>query len=254
MTWIQAGNIITASFIASLVECVEAATIVLAVGAVRGWRSALTGTGLVLASLCALVLVLGPANALVPERVLQLLVGMLLLLFGLRWLRKAILRAAGAIALHDEAAAFRSETANLRLAHISERWSVDPIATATAFKAVLLEGIEVVFIILATAAGGVGLLPVAAAGALAAALLVMGAAVAVRKPLACVPENRLKFAVGALISAFGIYWVGEGIGIDWPGHDLALLGLVAGMVMTGLLGVRLAALGGPAASLDTEMR
>jgi uncharacterized membrane protein len=254
MTWIQAGNIVTAAFVASLVECVEAATIVLAVGTVRGWRSALAGTALALASLCALVLVLGPAIGLVSERTLQLLVGILLLLFGMRWLRKTVLRAAGVVALHDEATVFRSEISNLRFARVSQRWSVAPIATATAFKAVLLEGLEVVFIILATAAGGAGLLPVAAAGAVAAALLVVGAAVAMQKPLARVPENRLKFAVGALISAFGIYWVGEGIGIDWPGHDLALLGLAAGMAVVGLVGVRLAAFGGSASSLGTEMR
>ena len=156
MTWIQVAPTVGASFLASAVECVEAATIVLAVGTVRGWRSALVGTGLGLLALVALVVALGPALSQLPERALQLFVGILLLLFGMRWLRKAILRAAGVIPLHDEDAVFRSETANLRLARASERHGVDPIATATAFKAVLLEGVEVAFIVLAVSAGGPG--------------------------------------------------------------------------------------------------
>ncbi len=254
MTWIQATHTATAAFLASFVECAQAATIVLAVGAVRGWRSALAGTGLALAALGTLVLLLGPAIALVPERALQLLVGILLMLFGMRWLRKAILRAAGVIPPHDEAAVFRSEAANLRLAHASERWGVDPIATATAFKAVLLEGVEVVFVVLAVAAAGGSLMPVAAVSALAAALLVAVAAAVVHRPLARVPENTLKFAVGVVISAFGVYWTGEGMGIAWPGHDLALVALAAVMLAAGLLGVRLAAPGASRGPPGTEAR
>ena len=240
MTWIQIAPTVGASFLASAVECVEAATIVLAVGTVRGWRSALVGTGLGLLALVALVVALGPALSQLPERALQLFVGILLLLFGMRWLRKAILRAAGVIPLHDEDAVFRSETANLRLARASERHGVDPIATATAFKAVLLEGVEVAFIVLAVSAGGPGLLSAAVLGAVAAALLVTLAAVAVHRPLARVPENTLKFAVGVVISAFGIYWSGEGLGVAWPGHDLALPAIAGGLFAAALLGVRLA--------------
>ncbi len=240
MTWLQAAPTSGAAFMASAVECVEAATIVLAVGTVRGWRSALAGTGLGLVVLALLIAVLGSALPQVPQRPLQLALGLLLLLFGMRWLRKAILRAAGVIALHDEEALFRSETANLRLARVTDRYGVDPVATVTAFKAVLVEGLEVAFIVLAVAAGGPGLLPAALAGALAAVALVVIAAAALHRPLARVPENTLKFAVGVVISTFGLFWIGEGIGLPWPGEDLALLGLGAGMLATALLGVRLA--------------
>lgn len=241
MTWIELAPTVGAAFLASLVECVEAATIVLAVGTVRGWRSALAGTGLALVALVLLVAALGPALAQLPEQALQLFVGILLLLFGMRWLRKAILRGAGVIPLHDEEAVFRSETANLKLASATERWGLDPIATATAFKGVLLEGVEVAFLVLAVAAGSPALVVPAALGALAAAVLVSVAAVAVHRPLSRVPENTLKFAVGVVISAFGIFWTGEGIGIAWPGHDLALLGILVVLLAASLIGVRLAA-------------
>lgn len=240
MTLLELAPTIGAAFLASFVECVEAATIVLAVGTVRGWRSALTGTAAALAALVILVAALGPAISALPETALQLIVGLLLLLFGMRWLRKAILRSAGRIALHDEDAIFRSETANLRLAQASETWGVDPIATITAFKAVLLEGVEVAFLVLAVAAGSPALIAPAAAGALAAAILVVLIALAVHKPLAAVPENTLKFAVGIIISAFGIFWTGEGIGIAWPGHDLAIPLIAALLLVTALAGVRLA--------------
>ncbi len=241
MTLLQAAPTAGAAFLASAVECVEAATIVLAVGTVRGWRSALSGTALGLLALAVLVAVLGSALTGIPQHLLQLALGLLLLLFGMRWLRKAILRAAGVIPLHDEEALFRSETANLRLAQVSQRYGVDPVATATAFKAVLVEGVEVAFIVIAVSAGGPGLLPAALAGALAAVVLVVLAAAAVHRPLARVPENTLKFAVGVVISAFGIFWVGEGLGLAWPGQDLFLLVIGAALLGTALLGVRLAA-------------
>jgi uncharacterized membrane protein len=237
--WTQVAPTVLAAFLASLVECVEAMTIVLAVGTVRGWRSAFAGTAAALAVLIGLTLLLGPALARLPVRGMQLIVGLLLLLFGMRWLAKAMLRAIGAIALHDETAVFRSQAANLRMAAISDRWGVDAVATATAFKAVLLEGIEVVFIVLAIAAGGGGLLWPAALGAAAAALLVLLVGLVVHRPLARVPENSLKFAVGVLIAAFGIYWTGEGLGIEWPGHDFAIPGLTMVLMAAGLLGVRL---------------
>lgn len=240
MSWIELGPTVGAAFLASLVECVEAATIVLAVGMVRGWRTAFLGSGLALAALVLLVAALGPALAHLPEQVLQLVVGLLLLLFGMRWLRKAMLRAAGVIPLHDEEAVFRSETANLRLARASERWGIEPIAAATAFKGVLLEGVEVAFLVLAVAAGSPALILPAALGALAAALLVLVLAIIVHRPLSRVPENALKFGVGVIISAFGIYWTGEGLGIAWPGHDLAVLAIAGALLMVALLGVRLA--------------
>jgi uncharacterized membrane protein len=241
MSWIELAPTVGSAFLASLVECVEAATIVLAVGTVRGWRSAFVGTGLALLALVALVAALGPALAHLPERALQLVVGLLLLLFGMRWLRKAILRGAGVIPLHDEEAVFRSETANLRLARATERWGVEPIAAATAFKGVLLEGVEVAFLVLAVAAGSLALVAPAALGALAAALLVTLAALILHRPLSRVPENTLKFSVGVIISAFGIFWTGEGLGIAWPGHDLALIGIAAALLAAGLAGIRLAA-------------
>jgi len=240
MTWIQLAPTLGAAFFASLVECVEAATILLAVGTVRGWRSAFAGLLAGLAALLVLIVTLGPALALLPEQVLQLVVGLLLLLFGMRWLRKAILRSAGVIALHDEEKAFRSETANLRMAQASARWGVDPLATVTAFKAVLLEGVEVAFLVLAISAGNPALVWPAALGALAAAALVAVVAVAVHKPLSRVPENTLKFAVGVVISGFGIYWTGEGLGIEWPGHDLALLVICLVLLLAALAGVRMA--------------
>jgi Ca2+/H+ antiporter, TMEM165/GDT1 family len=241
MNWIALVPTAGAAFLASAVECVEAATIVLAVGMIRGWRSAFVGTLLGLIALVVIVLALGPALAQLPQHVLQLGVGVLLLLFGMRWLRKAVLRSAGVIALHDEDAVFRSESANLALAEASARYAIDPIATVTAFKAVLLEGVEVAFIVLAVSAGGADLLLAAAAGALAAALFVAATAVAVHRPLARVPENTLKFAVGIVISSFGIFWTGEGMGVDWPGHDVALVVIAGGLLVTALLGVRLAA-------------
>ncbi len=247
VSWLQAGPTIGAAFLASAVECVEAATIVLAVGTVRGWRSALSGTALGLLALVVLVAVLGSALPQIPQRALQLALGLLLLLFGMRWLRKAILRAAGRIKLHDEEALFRSETANLRLAAVSQRYGVDPVATVTAFKAVLVEGLEVAFIVLAVSAGGPGLLPAAVAGALAAVLLVVLAAAALHRPLARVPENTLKFAVGIIISAFGVFWIGEGLALPWPGGDLAIPVIATLLLGTALLAVRLATVPQPAA-------
>src|SRR6266704_2376000 len=200
------------------------APVVLAVGTVRGWRPALAGTLAGLAFLALLVLAFGPLIARMPIQTMQLAVGVLLLLFGMRWLRKAILRAGGVIALRDEAEAFAEESAALRSAHPLREW--DAIALVTAFKAVVLEGLEVVFIVLAVGAAG-GLLVPASLGALAACALVVVVGCAVHRPLAKIPENTLKFAVGVLLSAFGAFWVGEGLGFHWPGDDLAIAGIAA---------------------------
>ena len=240
MSWAHAGTAIFASFLASLVEFVEALTIVLAVGTTRGWRAALIGAGAGALFLTVLTLVFGPALQRIPIASLQLVVGVLLLLFGMRWLRKAILRSAGTIGLHDEAVIYARETALLErgatAAKVAHR--LDRVALATSFKAVTLEGLEVIFIVIATGAGG-QLVP-AALGAAAAGLLVVVVGAALRRPLARVPENTLKFAVGILLSSFGAFWIGEGLRYPWPGDDLAILILVAGFLIVSMFAVRLA--------------
>jgi uncharacterized membrane protein len=238
MNWAHAGTAASAAFLASLVEFVEALTIVLAVGTIRGWRSALMGAAAGVLVLGLLVALFGPALERVPLHTLQLIIGTLLLLFGMRWLRKAILRSAGVIGLHDETAIYAKETADLQndIGHPSGR--TDFIAALTSFKAVMLEGLEVVFIVIATGVGGM-LVPAALAAA-AAGVLVILVGVALRRPLARVPENMLKFAVGILLSAFGVFWVGEGLGFPWWGEDLALVALVAGFLLVSAAAVHAA--------------
>jgi uncharacterized membrane protein len=186
----------------------------------RSWRPALTGAVLALAVLAALVAIFGPLLALIPITLMQFVVGVLLILFGMRWLRKAILRSVGVIALHDEGAAFTKETAVLQSQADDRR--ADTIAGIAAFKAVLLEGVEVVFIVIAVGTAH-GQTLYASLGALAAFVLVMLIGIAVHRPLTQVPENALKFVVGLMLTSFGIFWTGEGIGADWPGADLFLL-------------------------------
>src|SRR5438309_3065026 len=227
ITWIHAGPSVAAAFLGSLVECVEAATIVLAVGTVRGWRSALAGALAGVAVLAGLVGLLGPALSTIPVSLLQVVIGVLLLLFGLSWLRKAAMRAGGVMPLRDEQRAFASTTATLRMPTATtsrRRW--DRVALIASFKAVLLEGVEVVFIVLAAGAASQTILP-ASLGAVGATLVVTLAALALRRPLARVPENTLKFTVAVLLASFGTFWVVEGLGIPWPGGDLAILGLAA---------------------------
>jgi Ca2+/H+ antiporter, TMEM165/GDT1 family len=215
-----------ASFAASFVEAVEALTIVLAVGLARGWRPALTGAAAALAALVLIVAALGPLIGHVPIRALQGIVGVLLLLFGLRWLRKAILRSIGIVAVHDEDAAFARQTRELSEAERRQASGLDWIAGVTAFKAVLLEGTEVVFIVIAVGAAR-GLVWLASAGALAACAVVTAIGAAIHRPLASVPENALKFVVGVMLSAFGLFWTGESLGVDWPGGDAAILAFAA---------------------------
>jgi uncharacterized membrane protein len=234
-------------FLACAVEAVEALTIVLAAGTSRDWRSALSGVGAGLVVLAAIVAVLGPALTVIPIGPLRLVVGGLLLVFGLQWLRKAILRAAGLKALHDEDAIYLRQTAEARSAERVGRFAVsDWYAFTLSFKGVLLEGLEVAFIVVTFGANQhhVGL---AVLGALAAILVVAGAGVAVRQPLARVPENTMKFAVGSLLTTFGIFWGAEGAGAHWPGADAAILGLLAFTVLVALLGVAILRRGtGPA--------
>jgi uncharacterized membrane protein len=230
---------ITAAFLASLVEAVEALTIVLAVATVRGWRPAGFGALAGLALLVLIVATLGPLLDRVPLHFLQLAIGVLLLLFGMRWLRKAILRSAGVIPLHDEARAYASETAELREQARRHASRLDWLAGLTSLKAVLLEGLEVVFIVIAVSAGR-GLIIPASAGALAACGLVAAVGFVVHRPLARIPENTLKFIVGVMLSAFGVFWTGEGLGVAWPGADLAIVAFAALFLTVGLAAVGLA--------------
>jgi uncharacterized membrane protein len=233
-------------FLACTVEAVEALTIVLAVGTTRSWRSALYGVGAGVLALAAVVAALGPAVGSIPIGALRVAVGGLLLVFGLQWLRKAVLRAAGLKALHDEQAIFAREAELARAGggrgsasgpdsgpgsgsgsgSSSSSSSIDGYAFTIAFKGVLLEGLEVVFIVLTfgTNQHDVGL---AAAAAGVAVIVVVAAGVAVRAPLARVPENTMKFVVGVLLSSFGTFWLAEGVGAHWPGQDASLLGLIA---------------------------
>jgi uncharacterized membrane protein len=230
--------LVLSAFLASGVEFVEALTIVLAAGLARGWRSSLAGLGAATIVLAVLVAALGPALTVIPIQALRLVVGALLLVFGLQWLRKAILRASGYKALHDEDEIFAREIAEAQGAEHVERAGVDWYGFTLAFKGVLLEGLEVVFIVL-TFGSAQGSIRLAAVGAAAALVLVAGIGVAVRAPLARVPENTLKFAVGVMLTTFGIFWSVEGAGGDWPGSDAAILGVLAFVIAVSLLFVRL---------------
>jgi uncharacterized membrane protein len=226
------------AFLACAVEMVEALTIVLAIGVVRGWRSPLLGVAAAAVVLAALVAALGPALRLLPIDVLRLVVGALLLTFGLQWLRKAILRASGYRRLRDEEAAFRRGREQAAAGAGREHAGLDWYAFTLAFKGVLLEGLEVAFIVISFG-GGQGRLPLAATAAGAALVVVAGVGALVRAPLARVPENRITFAVGLLLSTFGAFWAVEGAGVSWPGGELALLGLLAFMTAVALALVRL---------------
>jgi uncharacterized membrane protein len=222
--------LVAAAFLACAVEMVEALTIVLAVGVTRGWRSAFIGTGTALVALTAVVAALGPALAVLPIDSLRLFVGALLLIFGMQWLRKAILRAGGYKALHDEDAIFAEEQ-RAALAASRTRSGIDWYTFTVSFKGVFLEGLEVAFIVV-TFGGSQHHVGLAAIGAAAAAVVVLIVGLAVHRPLSRVPENAMKFAVGVMLSTFGIFWAGEGAGVKWPGSDAALLGLLVFVVAT----------------------
>ena len=212
------------AFLASGVEAVEALTIVLAAGLTRGWRSTVAGVVAALAVLGVLIAALGPALAAIPLGTLRVVVGALLLCFGLQWLRKAVLRAAGAKARHDETAIFARETAAAQAA--TPTTGTDWYAFTLAFKGVTLEGLEVVFIVLSVGASA-HRLPAAVAGAVAAVVVTAVAGAAVHRPLARVPENTTKFVVGLMLTTFGTFWGGEGVGVRWPGSDAFLVALLA---------------------------
>jgi uncharacterized membrane protein len=212
--------------LACAVEAVEATTVVVAMGTARDWRSALTGVAAALLLLAGTVVALGPAIAAVPLDDLRLVVGAVLLIFGLQWLRKAVLRASGHKALHDEDAVFREQLAAAQSASRQRRGQIaDWYGFTVSFKSVVLEGLEVVFIVITFGASAHNI-PLAVAAALIAVIVVAGAGAAIRAPLSRVPENTMKFVVGVLLCAFGTFWGAEGAGATWPGSDAAILVLV----------------------------
>jgi uncharacterized membrane protein len=233
----QALGLAISVFLACAVEAVEALTIVLAVGTTRSWRSALGGAAAAVLALLAATAVLGPGLTSLPIDTLRLVVGGLLLVFGLQWLRKAILRGAGLKSLHDEEEIFRKEAAAAAAAGPPHD-RLDPYSFTIAFKGVLLEGLEVVFIAL-TFGANQHRLGLAAVAAGAAVVLVAAIGVAIRSPLANVPENAMKFSVGVMLTSFGIFWGAEGAGAHWPEGDAALLLLVPAVAAFSLLLVRL---------------
>jgi uncharacterized membrane protein len=238
-----------AVFLACLVEAVEALTIILAAGTARDWRSAIVGSLAGLAVLAVVIAALGPAISAIPLDALRLVVGGLLLTFGLQWLRKAILRASGNKALHDEKVAYQTTLAEARGDPTARRTLVgDWYAFTLSFKGVMLEGLEVAFIAL-TFGANQGSIPLAASAATAAVLLVAMAGLAIRAPLAQVPENTMKFVVGVMLTAFGIFWGAEGAGAHWPSDDIALLVLVPAI---GVYAVVLVVLFKRQTPIDTE--
>jgi uncharacterized membrane protein len=255
---VTAGALFIAVFLACAVEAVEATTIVLAAGTARDWRSAMTGLAAGLALLAVIIAALGPVVTQIPLRGLRVVVGGLLLVFGLQWLRKAILRASGHKALHDEEELYRQELEAARQAPTQRRGSVpDWYAFTLSFKGVVLEGLEVVFIAL-TFGSNQHDIPLAAVAAVSAVVVVAGAGAAVRAPLARVPENTMKFVVGVMLTSFGTFWGAEGAGAHWPGNDAALLVLVPavalfGVALTVVLRDRRGATGGAADSAPVQV-
>jgi len=214
--------VFSAAFLGSAVEATEALTIVLAVGLTRGWRAPLLGTVAALVSLAVLVILFGQLIVTrVPDSALKLVVGTLLLLFGIRWLHRAVLRSAGVAAKHDEERAYQQTVAQLQ----GEAEKTDWVGFILALKGVFLEGLEVVFIVIGVGGTGHGL-PVAVAGGLAAAVVVAATGVVIRKPLARVPENTLKYGVGVILTSLGTFWAAEGMGASWPGDFVSIGGLV----------------------------
>ncbi len=240
--------LVVAVFLASAVEMVEAATIVVAVGVTRGWRAALLGVGAGLLALAVVVAALGPALTAIPIGALRLAVGGLLLVFGLGWLRKAILRAGGLVALHNEEASFHAQREAAREAAVAAG-RLDTYGFTLSFKGVLLEGLEVVFIVI-TFGANQGQIGLAALGAAAAVLIILAVVLVVRGPLSRVPENTMKFAVGTLLTSFGMFWGAEGAGVTWPGGDIALAVIIPSTLAVGVAMVGALRRGAPSASLS----
>jgi uncharacterized membrane protein len=219
-------------FLACAVEAVEALTIVLAVGSTRSWRSALTGVAAALMTLALIVAALGPALTSLPIDLLSAAVGCVLLVFGLQWLRKAVLRAAGLKALHDEREIYGAQVAAARATGVTDT-AFDRYSFTIAFQGVFVEGFEIVVIVLGFSASrhNIGLAAVSAGLAVVAVAL---AGIVARAPLTRVPENAMKLLVGAMLTSFGLFWGGRGLGVHWPGGDAALLAIVACVLLASL--------------------
>jgi uncharacterized membrane protein len=254
-TW----GLVIATFVACFVEMVEATTIVMAMGFTRGWRSAMAGTFAALAVLAVVTTAAGYAlTTWLPESALQLAIGGLLLIFGLQWLRKAILRSSGRKSVHDEDAIYRDEVEAAKAAGES-KGGIDLFGFMVSFKGVFLEGMEVVFIVL-TFGLNANNIPVAGVGAAAAVVVVLALAIALRRPLSMINENLLKYGVGLLLASFGTYWSIEGIGIfragreslAWPGHDLMILVLIVAWLL--LTRIFIAVLRKPAVAVAVEVQ
>ncbi len=227
-------GLLTSSFLASFVECTEALTIVLAMGLTRGWRAAIAGMVCGLAALLVFTVAAGYALASwLPTSALQLVIGTLLLIFGLQWMRKAILRSAGLKSMHDEEAIYAEQAAAASIAKSNTIMGLDSFGFIVSAKGVFLEGVEVVFIVL-TFGLNAGNVPLAATGGVAAALVVTSLGLVVHRPLASIPENTLKYIVGLMLVSFGTFWSLEGLGIftasgkslSWPGADWSIVGLL----------------------------
>lgn len=227
-------------FLASTVEFVEALTIVMAVGVTRQWRSTLLGVLTGVVALAVVVGIFGTALVVfVPLNALRLVVGAFLLVFGLQWVRKAIMRASGRKALHDESLIFEKQRALAATQQSSGHGEMDWYSFTVATKGVFLEGLEVAFIVV-TFGSNAQNIPLAVLGALAAGIMVISAGIALRRPLSAVPENTMKFIVGLMLTTFGTFWAGEGVGVNWPGSDLAILVILAGFGLLAWLAVKAA--------------
>jgi uncharacterized membrane protein len=225
--------VVSGAFLASAVEMVEALTIVLAMGVTRGWRATFIGSVTALVALTVVVAALGPLIDQIPFTALRIVIGGLLLVFGLQWLRKAVLRGSGYKAQHDEEQIYLKEVEAARAAGHEVKAGLDWYAFTVSFKGVFLEGLEVAFIVL-TFGTSHGSIPLAAAGAAAGLAVVGVAGLLIHAPLSRVPENTLKFSVGVMLTSFGIFWSGEGAKVDWPGGEIALLGIIAFIVAVSL--------------------
>lgn len=226
--------LVLAAFVACAVEMVEALTIVLAVGVTRGWRSAIIGSLAALGALTVVVAVFGPVLSHLPLDGLRLVVGCLLMIFGLQWLRKAILRSSGFKALHDENAIYAEALREAAQAKADTEDAIDWYTFTVSFKGVFLEGLEVAFIVV-TFGSAQHALGLAVIGAVAAAVVVLSVGAAVHRPLSRVPENSMKYAVGVMLTSFGIFWAGEGAGVHWPGNETALLAVIGYVLVTSAL-------------------
>ena len=220
--------IVIAAFLAASVEFVEAFTLVLAAGVTTNWRSSIAGALAAVLTLAIIVATLGVAIVtLVPLDVLRFVIGVLLLLFGLKWLKNAILRYSGLKLVHDEEAIYAANVAQMRARGINVEKRFDPFGVLLSYKSVLLEGLEVAFIVISFGGGGASGIAAASIGAAAAGVLVILVGVLVRAPMQRIPENTLKYIVGIMLTTFGTFWSGESFGINWPFSDLFLLILVA---------------------------